>query len=177
MSVSTALDTDLPVEPHPLGGIALRLITAVLLATMFALVKLVSTRGVNVVESLFYRQCGSALCATGLVALGDGFASLHTKRVWAHVGRMALGVVAMLTDTVLLLPFIGAVFYAEALSNVVQGLSKRLRGGKKVFKIAPMHHHFEASGWLEDKVTMRFWVLGQVAGVVGLIIFLLGDYI
>jgi drug/metabolite transporter (DMT)-like permease len=62
---------------------------------MFALVKLVSTRGVNVVESLFYRQCGSALCATGLVALGPGFASLRTRRVWAHVGRMALGLGAM----------------------------------------------------------------------------------
>jgi drug/metabolite transporter (DMT)-like permease len=62
---------------------------------MFALVKLVSTRGVNVIESLFYRQCGSALCATGLVAVGPGFASLRTQRVWAHVGRMALGVAAM----------------------------------------------------------------------------------
>jgi drug/metabolite transporter (DMT)-like permease len=62
---------------------------------MFALVKLVSTRGVNVVESLFYRQCGSALCATGMVALGPGFASLRTKRVRAHVGRMALGLGAM----------------------------------------------------------------------------------
>ena len=62
---------------------------------MFALVKLASTRGVNVVESLFYRQCGSALCATGLVAAGPGFASLRTQRVWAHVGRMALGLGAM----------------------------------------------------------------------------------
>ena len=90
-----ALDTDRPAEQRPLAGVALRLLTALLLAIMFALVKLVSTRGVNVVESLFYRQCGSALCATGLVALGPGLASLHTKRVWAHVGRMALGVVTM----------------------------------------------------------------------------------
>src|SRR6478672_9170597 len=62
---------------------------------MFALVKLVSTRGVNVVESLFYRQCGSTICATAFVAVGPGFASLRTERVWAHVGRMALGVGAM----------------------------------------------------------------------------------
>ena len=62
---------------------------------MFALVKLASTRGVHVVESLFYRQIGSALCAIGLVAAGPGFASLRTKRVGAHVGRMALGLVAM----------------------------------------------------------------------------------
>ena len=88
-------DTDRPAEQRPLAGVALRLLTALLLAIMFALVKLVSTRGVNVVESLFYRQCGSALCATALVAAGPGFASLRTQRVWAHVGRMALGLLAM----------------------------------------------------------------------------------
>ena len=88
-------DTDRPADQRPLAGIALRLLTALLLAIMFALVKLVATRGVNVVESLFYRQCGSALCATGLVAVGPGFVSLRTQRVWAHVGRMALGLGAM----------------------------------------------------------------------------------
>ncbi|GAA4019677.1 DMT family transporter [Sphingomonas swuensis] len=62
---------------------------------MFALVKLASTRGVHVVESLFYRQIGSAVCATGLVLAGPGLASLRSRRVGAHVGRMALGVVAM----------------------------------------------------------------------------------
>jgi phospho-N-acetylmuramoyl-pentapeptide-transferase len=89
----------------------------------------------------------------------------------------ALGVVAMLTDTVLLLPVIGIMFVAEAGSSLIQIASKRLRHGKKIFKVAPIHHHFEASGWPETKVTMRFWVLGQVAGVAGLILFLLGHYI
>lgn len=93
--MTDARDTDRPAEQRPLAGIALRLLTALLLAVMFALVKLASTRGVTVVESLFYRQCGSALCATGLVAAGPGFASLRTQRVWAHVGRMALGLAAM----------------------------------------------------------------------------------
>jgi phospho-N-acetylmuramoyl-pentapeptide-transferase len=89
----------------------------------------------------------------------------------------ALGVVAMITDTVLLLPIIGIVFVAEAGSSAIQILSKKLRHGKKVFKIAPIHHHFEASGWPETKVTMRFWIIGQVAGVLGLIVFFLGHYI
>ncbi|HEX8762372.1 MAG TPA: phospho-N-acetylmuramoyl-pentapeptide-transferase [Candidatus Saccharimonadales bacterium] len=89
----------------------------------------------------------------------------------------ALGVVAMLTNTVLLLPIIGIMFVAEAGSSLLQIASKRLRGGKKIFKIAPIHHHFEASGWPETKVTMRFWVLGQVAAVTGLILFLVGNYI
>jgi drug/metabolite transporter (DMT)-like permease len=98
MARGGARDTDTPVEQQPLAGIALRLLTALLLAIMFALVKLASTRGVNVVESLFYRQCGSALAATGYVAVGPGFDSLRSKRVWAHVGRMALGVAAMGTN-------------------------------------------------------------------------------
>lgn len=89
----------------------------------------------------------------------------------------ALGVVAMQTDTVLLLPIIGAVFVAEAGSSAIQILSKKLRNGKKIFKVAPIHHHFEASGWPETKVTMRFWVIGQVVGVLGLILFLLGGSI
>lgn len=89
----------------------------------------------------------------------------------------ALGVVAMLTNTMLLLPIIGIVFVAEAGSSLLQIASKRLRNGKKIFKVAPIHHHFEASGWPETKVTMRFWILGQVAGVAGLIVFLLGDYL
>jgi len=89
----------------------------------------------------------------------------------------ALGVVAMITDTVLLLPIIGLVFVAEAGSSALQILSKKLRHGKKIFKIAPIHHHFEAIGWPETKVTMRFWVIGNVCAVLGLIVFLLGRYI
>ncbi len=86
----------------------------------------------------------------------------------------ALGVVAMLTDTVVLLPIIGIVFVAEAGSVILQVASKKLRHGKKIFKISPIHHHFEAIGWPETKVTMRFWVIGQVAGILGLVLFLLG---
>lgn len=88
----------------------------------------------------------------------------------------ALGVVAMLTDTVLLLPLIGIVFVAEAGSSLLQILSKKFRRGKKIFLVAPIHHHFEAMGWPETKVTMRFWIIGQVAGVLGLIAYLLGRF-
>ncbi len=95
MTRGQTFHTDRPAEQRPLAGVALRLVTALLLAVMFALVKLASTRGVSVIECLFYRQCGSALCATGFVTLGPGFETLRTKRVWAHVGRMALGVGAM----------------------------------------------------------------------------------
>ncbi len=84
----------------------------------------------------------------------------------------ALGVVAMLTDTVLLLPIIGGVFVVEAGSSLIQILSKKYRG-KKIFKIAPIHHHFEAIGWHEAKVTMRFWILATLCSFVGLIVYLM----
>ncbi|HEX2804210.1 MAG TPA: DMT family transporter [Sphingomicrobium sp.] len=101
-----SFSTDRPAEQRPLAGVALRLLTALLLAIMFALVKLAASRGVNLVETLFYRQCGSAVCAVALVAFGPGFDSLRTKRVWAHVGRMALGLIAMALNFVafILLP-------------------------------------------------------------------------
>jgi phospho-N-acetylmuramoyl-pentapeptide-transferase len=86
----------------------------------------------------------------------------------------ALGVVAMLTDTVLLLPVIGIVFVVETGSVVLQITSKKLRNGKKIFISSPIHHHFEAIGWPETKVTMRFWIIGEVAAFVGLLLFVLG---
>lgn len=86
----------------------------------------------------------------------------------------ALGVVAMLTNTVLLLPIIGIVFVIETGSVVIQLISKKLRHGKKVFLSSPIHHHFEAIGWPETKITMRFWVLGQIAGFIGIIVYVIG---
>lgn len=86
----------------------------------------------------------------------------------------ALGIIALQTNTIYVLPVIGAVYVAETGSVIVNRASKWLRKGKKVFKSSPIHHHFEASGWPETKVTMRFWILGQVSGVLGLILYLLG---
>ncbi len=85
---------------------------------------------------------------------------------------VTLGVVAMLTNSLLLLPIIGLVFVLESLSVIIQVLSKKFRG-KKVFLSAPIHHHFEARGWPEATIVMRFWVIAAVSGVLGLIIALL----
>jgi phospho-N-acetylmuramoyl-pentapeptide-transferase len=84
-----------------------------------------------------------------------------------------LGMVAMLTDTVYILPIIGVVYLVETGSVIVNRLSKKLRNGKKVFLSSPIHHHFEAIGWPEARITMRFWVIGQVASVVGVLVYLL----
>lgn len=88
----------------------------------------------------------------------------------------ALGVIAMQTDTIYILPVIGAVYVMETGSVIINRLSRKLRNGKKVFLSSPIHHHFEAIGWPETKVTMRFWILGQVSAVLGLVLFLLGRY-
>lgn len=85
---------------------------------------------------------------------------------------VTLGIIAMLTNSALLLLFIGIIFILESLSVIIQVLSKRIRG-KKVFLSAPIHHHFQAMGWPESKVVMRFWVIGAVGSAIGLMIFLL----
>jgi phospho-N-acetylmuramoyl-pentapeptide-transferase len=88
----------------------------------------------------------------------------------------ALGVVAMQTNTLVLLPLIGLVFVAEAGSSLLQIFSKKLFH-RKIFIAAPIHHHFEAMGWPKTKVTMRFWVIGQVCAALGVILALIGGYI
>ncbi|HEX6258427.1 MAG TPA: phospho-N-acetylmuramoyl-pentapeptide-transferase [Candidatus Saccharimonadales bacterium] len=88
----------------------------------------------------------------------------------------ALGVVAMLTDTLFLLPIIGLLFVLEAGSSLVQIVSKRVFK-RKIFLSAPLHHHLEAKGWPETKVTMRFWVIAQVLGSIGLLVALAGGHI
>jgi phospho-N-acetylmuramoyl-pentapeptide-transferase len=89
----------------------------------------------------------------------------------------ALGIIALQTNTIYVLPIIGIVYVVETGSVIVNRTSKKLRHGKKVFLSSPIHHHFEAIGWPETKVTMRFWILGQVAGVLGLIVFLMSKQV
>lgn len=88
----------------------------------------------------------------------------------------ALGVVAMLTNTLLLLPVIGIMFVIEAGSSLIQIFSKKVFK-RKIFISAPIHHHLEASGWPETKVTMRFWVIGAVAAFVGVMLAVAGGNI
>ncbi|MDA1208504.1 MAG: phospho-N-acetylmuramoyl-pentapeptide-transferase [bacterium] len=85
-----------------------------------------------------------------------------------------LGVIALMTDNIIVLPFIGFVFVIEMLSVIIQLLSKKLRGGKKVFLAAPIHHHFEALDWGESKVTMRLWIIGSFFALIGIFIGIAG---
>ena len=85
----------------------------------------------------------------------------------------ALTVVAFLTDSVLVLPIIGILLVIESGSVIIQLLSKKFLK-RKVFIATPIHYHFEGKGWPHYKVTMRFWVIGLIAAVIGIAIRLLG---
>lgn len=87
-----------------------------------------------------------------------------------------LGLVAMLTNTFLLLPIIGVVMLIESGSVIIQMISKKVRK-KKIFLSTPIHHHFEALGWPETQVTMRFWMLSAIGAILGVIIFLVDSKI
>jgi phospho-N-acetylmuramoyl-pentapeptide-transferase len=92
---------------------------------------------------------------------------------------LALAMVAFLTDAtgggsgIVVLPIIAFPLVATTASNIIQGLSKKIRG-RKIFLVAPLHHHFEALGWPAYKVTMRYWIIGVISALVGVIIALVG---
>ena len=107
--------------------------------------------------------------------------NIHPARFFmGDVGSFSLGatlgVVAMLTNTLFLLPIIGALFVVEAGSSAIQIVSKKVFK-RKVFLSAPVHHHLEAIGWPETKVTMRFWVIGAVTAFIGVFLALAGGSI
>ncbi len=85
-----------------------------------------------------------------------------------------LTVIAFLTDSVVILPIIAFPLFITSLSVVIQLTSKKFRNGKKVFKVAPLHHHFEAIGWPAYKVVMRYWVIGIIMAIIGMVVALIG---
>jgi phospho-N-acetylmuramoyl-pentapeptide-transferase len=127
-----------------------------------------------------YEIAGFCLAIVGALLSYTWFNIYPARFFMGDVGSfalgMALGIIAMQTDTIYVLPIIGAVYVIETGSVIINRTSKKLRHGKKVFLSSPIHHHFEALGWPETKVTMRFWILGQIAAVIGLIVFILGRY-
>ena len=83
---------------------------------------------------------------------------------------ITLATLAFLTDSVLILPVVALPLVISSGSVILQMLSKKFRGGKRIFKLAPIHHHFEAIGWSPYKVTMRFWVLSVIFAILGVIL-------
>ena len=82
---------------------------------------------------------------------------------------ITLATLAFLTDSVLILPIVALPLSITSLSVILQFFSKKFTG-RRLFRLAPIHHHFEAMGWPPYKVTMRFWVISVISAIVGIIL-------
>ncbi|HCW32199.1 MAG: phospho-N-acetylmuramoyl-pentapeptide-transferase, phospho-N-acetylmuramoyl-pentapeptide-transferase [Candidatus Peregrinibacteria bacterium GW2011_GWE2_39_6] len=135
-----------------------------------------SFAGIAYMKGLFIL---SAFCAiiSGATLAFLWFNIPPAKFYMGDTGSLALGatlgVIALLTNSVLILPFIGFIFVIETLSVIIQLTSKKIFH-RKIFHIAPLHHHFEQLGWPEHQITMRFWMVGGIVAAFGLIIGLIG---
>lgn len=120
---------------------------------------------------------GFCMAAVGAVLAYTWFNIFPARFFMGDIGSFALGtalgVVAMLTNSVFVLPIIGLVFVMEAGSSLIQILSKKIFK-RKIFISAPLHHHLEAKGWPETKVTMRLWIIGAICACIGIMIGLVG---
>jgi phospho-N-acetylmuramoyl-pentapeptide-transferase len=105
--------------------------------------------------------------------LGFLWYNAHPAEIFmGDTGALALGstlaVVALMTGWWLLLPVVGIVFVMEGLSTVAQIAFFRLTGGRRIFRMTPLHHHFELLGWSEPQIVTRFWIIGMAGGLLGI---------
>jgi phospho-N-acetylmuramoyl-pentapeptide-transferase len=118
----------------------------------------------------------AVLCALLIGALlGFLWFNVHPAQVFmGDSGALAMGatlaVIGLITGQILLLPLIGIIFVLEVGSDVVQIASFKMTG-RRIFRMAPLHHHFELAGWDEEKITMRFWIVGVLAAMLGVTFF------
>jgi phospho-N-acetylmuramoyl-pentapeptide-transferase len=172
------------------GAVAVNPIVYILIAA-FAIVA--TSNAVNITDGLDGLAGGTLIFAfTGYMVIAYTFGQPNlavlcaliigaiTAFLWFNVhpaqifmgdsGALALGatlaVTALISGQVLLLPLIGLVFVLETGSVILQVASVKLRG-KRLFRMSPLHHHFELMGWDEEKITLRFWIIGALAALVG----------
>ena len=118
------------------------------------------------------------LCALIIGALlGFLWFNVHPAQIFiGDSGALALGatlaVTALITGQILVLPLIGIIFVVETMSVILQVAYFKLSGGKRLFRMSPIHHHFELVGWDEEKITIRFWIIGILAALLGVTLFL-----
>ena len=173
-----------------IGAVAVNPIVYILIAA-FAIVA--TSNAVNITDGLDGLSGGTLIFAfTGYMVIAVTFGQPNlavlcaliigaiTAFLWFNVhpaqifmgdsGALALGatlaVTALISGQVLLLPLIGLVFVLETGSVILQVASVKLRG-KRLFRMSPLHHHFELMGWDEEKITLRFWIVGALAALVG----------
>jgi phospho-N-acetylmuramoyl-pentapeptide-transferase len=118
------------------------------------------------------------LCALIIGALlGFLWFNVHPAQIFiGDSGALSLGatlaVTALITGQILVLPLIGIIFVVETLSVILQVAYFKVSGGKRLLRMSPIHHHFELAGWDEEKITIRFWIIGILAALLGVTLFL-----
>ncbi len=138
----------------------------------YLLISLVPVEGVAIAKPNL-----AVFCALVIGALmGFLWFNVHPAQIFmGDSGALSLGatlaVVATVTGQLPLLAIVGIVFFAVIMSVVLQVASYRLRG-RRIFRMTPLHHHFELIGWAEEKITLRFWIVAALAGMVGFSVFL-----
>ncbi|AAP95230.1 phospho-N-acetylmuramoyl-pentapeptide-transferase [[Haemophilus] ducreyi] len=159
-----------------LDGLAI--VPTIMVTAAFALIAW-ATGNIHAAEYLYIpyiRHSGElAIMCTAIVGAGLGFLWYNTYPAQVFMGDVgslslggALGVIAVLVRQELLLLVMGGVFVVEALSVILQVGSYKLRQ-KRIFRMAPIHHHFELKGWPEPRVIVRFWIITLVLVLVGLV--------
>jgi phospho-N-acetylmuramoyl-pentapeptide-transferase len=140
----------------------------------YLLISLVPIEGVKLAQPNL-----AVFCALVIGALmGFLWFNVHpAQMIMGDSGSLSLGatiaVVATVNGQLPLLAIVGIVFFAVIMSVVLQVISYRLRG-RRIFRMAPLHHHFELIGWAEEKITARFWIVAALASLLGFSIFLAG---
>jgi phospho-N-acetylmuramoyl-pentapeptide-transferase len=138
----------------------------------YLLISLVEIPGIKIEQPNL-----AVFCALVIGALmGFLWFNVHPAQIFmGDSGSLSLGatlaVVATVNGQLPLLAVVGIVFFAVIMSVVLQVLSYRLRG-RRIFRMTPLHHHFELVGWAEEKITLRFWIVAALAGLLGVSIFL-----
>jgi phospho-N-acetylmuramoyl-pentapeptide-transferase len=118
------------------------------------------------------------LCALIIGALlGFLWFNVHPAQIiMGDSGSLSLGatlaVIALITGQILVLPLIGLIFVVETGSVIIQVLYFKATHGKRIFRMSPIHHHFELGGWDEEKITLRFWIVAILSGLLGVTLFL-----
>src|SRR5690554_3800723 len=135
----------------------------------------ISTLVVLGVLAFLEKNYGLSVFAASMVGACIGFIWFNAPPAQVFMGDTgslalgaAIGALGILSGTALFIPIVGGVFVAEALSVIIQVISFRLTG-KRVFRLSPLHHHYELGGLVESKVVIRFWIISALLGILGLV--------
>ncbi len=160
-----------------LDGLAI--VPIIIASSCFALIAyLVGSYGYSSYLHIQYVENSAELAVFCAALIGSGLGFLWynaqpAEIMMGDIGSLAcggaIGIISVITKHELTLAIIGGLFVLEALSVIIQVYYYRFTNGKRFFKMAPLHHHFEKNGWSESKVVVRFWIISLIFAIIGLL--------